>query len=59
MIGNKPVVATSPKIIIDDIEAKKMLMEIAAKKGDSMKGIFVQLVKEEHANVFGNDIKAD
>lgn len=48
-VGNKPHVATSPKIIVDDIEAKKMLMEIAAKTGESLKQVVVRLVEKERA----------
>jgi hypothetical protein len=57
--GNKKTVATSAKIIVDDIEAKKMLMEISDKTGDSMKKIIVRLVEKEYNDNGKINNKAD
>lgn len=54
-VSRKIPVSTSPKIIVDDLETKKKLVEIAQSKGESMKQTIVRLVGNEFDSVIGEN----
>ncbi len=47
--------ASSPKIVVDSIEAKQKLIDICNKKGENIRETVVRLIKAEHRKEFGDE----